>query len=116
MAVPDALKNAWLHLVMSLVFVPHDEIMSETLLLHAEVLMETGVEDIVASLSEKPLMENTVMLPSELFSLMGLKLLQDTTAGLPDISRIYSAFLESVVSKFMRVASYPKQLELNMTF
>lgn len=98
MTIPDALKNAWLHLVMSLIFVQHDEVMSENILISAESLLETGIEEIVTSLCDKPLMENTVMLPMELFSLMALKLLQDTTAGLPDISRIYSAYLESVVS------------------
>ncbi|KAL1851985.1 hypothetical protein Daus18300_012408 [Diaporthe australafricana] len=98
MVIPDGLKNAWLHLTMGLIFVPYDEDMSETLLLYAQLLMEEGIEEIVKSLSAKSLTENSLILPMELFSLMGLKLLQDSTAGLPDISHTYSAYLESVAA------------------
>ncbi|KAI7774753.1 hypothetical protein LA080_007918 [Diaporthe eres] len=98
LVVPDDLKNAWLHLTMSLIFVPHDEVMSETLLVHAQLLIEEGIENIVKSLSRKSLLENAVILPIELCTLMGLKMLQDSTAGLPDISHTYSAYLESVAA------------------
>lgn len=84
---------------MALIFVPHDEVMSETLLVQAQILIEESIENIVKSLSTKSLMENAVIFPIELFTLMGLKMLQDSTAGLPDISQTYSAYLESVVSK-----------------
>lgn len=97
--VPDELKNAWLHLTMGLIFVPHDEVMSETLLVQAQLLIEESIENIVKSLTTKSLIDNVVVLPIELFTLMGLKMLQDSTAGLPDISQTYSAYLESVVSK-----------------
>lgn len=97
--VPDDLKNAWLHLTMGLIFVPHDEVMSETLLAQAQFLIEEGIEDIVKSLSTKSLTDHAVIFPAELFTLMSLKMLQDSTAGLPDISQTYSAYLESVVSK-----------------
>lgn len=97
--VPDELKNAWLHLMMGLVFVPYDEVMSETLLVQAQLLIEDGIEHIVKALSTKSLTESAVILPIELFSLTGLKLLQDSTAGLPDISNTYSTYLQSVVSK-----------------
>lgn len=97
--VPDDLKNAWLHLTMGLIFVPLDEVMSETLLVQAQLLIEESIENIVKSLTTKSLIDNAVILPIELFTLMSLKLLQDSTAGLPDISQTYSAYLESVVSK-----------------
>ncbi|KAH8773746.1 putative Mg2+ transporter [Diaporthe sp. PMI_573] len=96
--VPDELKNAWLHLTMGFIFVPHDEVMSETLLVQAQLLIEESIENIVKSLSTNSLTENAVILPIELFTLMGLKLLQDSTAGLPDISQTYSAYLESVAA------------------
>ncbi|KAG6354803.1 hypothetical protein INS49_003884 [Diaporthe citri] len=96
--VPDDLKNAWLHLTMGLIFVPHDDVMSETLLVHAQLLIEEGIENIVKSLSGKSLMENAVISPIELCTLMGLKMLQDSTAGLPDIGHTYSAYLESVAA------------------
>lgn len=98
MTIPDDLKNAWLHLTMSLIFIPYDEVMSETLLLIAQLLIEGGIEEIVKSMFTKSLTENAVILPMELLSLMSLKMLQDSTAGLPDISQTYSAYLESVVS------------------
>lgn len=97
--VPDELKNAWLHLTMGLIFIPHDEVMSENLLVHAQLLIEEGIENIVKSLSTKSLVEDAVILPVELLSLMGLKMLQDLTAGLPDITHTYSTYLESVVSR-----------------
>lgn len=97
--IPDELKNAWLHLTMGLIFVPHDEVMSENLLIHAQLLIEEGIESIVKSLSTKSLVEDAVILPVELLSLMGLKMLQDSTAGLPDITDTYSTYLESVVSR-----------------
>lgn len=97
--IPDELKNAWLHLTMGLIFVPHDEVMSENLLVHAQLLIEEGIESIVKSLSTKSLVEDAVILPVELLSLMGLKMLQDSTAGLPDITDTYSTYLESVVSR-----------------
>jgi hypothetical protein len=97
--VPDELKNAWLHLTMGLIFVPYDEVMSETLLIQAQLLIEESIDNIVKSLSTKSLTENAVILPLELFTLMGLKMLQDSPAGLPDVSQTYSAYLESVVSK-----------------
>lgn len=84
---------------MGLIFVPYDEVMSETLLAHAQLLIEEGIENIVKSLSRKSLMENAVILPIELCTLMGLKMLQDSTAGLPDISHTYFTYLKSVVSK-----------------
>lgn len=99
--IPDELKNAWLHLTMGLIFVPHDEVMSENLLIHAQLLIEEGIQGIVKSLSTKSLVEVAVILPVELLSLMGLKMLQDSTAGLPDITETYSTYLESVVSRFI---------------
>ncbi|KAJ0117452.1 hypothetical protein J7T55_003866 [Diaporthe amygdali] len=98
MTIPDDFKNAWLHLTMSLIFVPYDEVMSETLLLIAQLLIEGGIEEIVKSMFTKSLTENAVILPMELLSLMSLKMLQDSTAGLPDISQTYSAYLESVAA------------------
>lgn len=97
--VPDELKNAWLHLTMGLIFVPYDEVMSENLLVDAQLLIEDAIENIVKTLSTKSLMESAVILPVELFSLTLLKILQDSTAGLPDLSHTYSTYLESVVSK-----------------
>ncbi len=96
--VPDELIQAWIHLLMGLIYLPKDQFKSERLIDYAKSLLGKGINAIIMSLSEKSLLENSVVLPLEIVSLMSLKLLQDITQSHPDISKTYYSYLDAVVS------------------
>ncbi|KAF3762955.1 putative Mg2+ transporter [Cryphonectria parasitica EP155] len=95
-AVPKEIIEGWIHLLMSLIYLPKANEKSERLLDDAKALIRSGMAAVVRSLSAKSLLDNSVLLPLELLSLLNLKLLQDMTVGRPDISECYSASLEEM--------------------
>jgi len=96
--VPDKLIGAWIHLLMGLIYLPKDLDKSERRIDDAKSLLYEGINTIVMSLSEKSLLENSVVLPLEIVALMSLTLLQDITQSHPDISKTYYSYLSAVVS------------------
>jgi hypothetical protein len=90
--------DAWLHLLMGLIYLPKVQSESERRMKGAKLLIDKGIKAIVESLPGKPLLEKSVVLPLEIVSLMSLKLLQDVTPPGSDIIKTYSDFLEKVVS------------------
>lgn len=97
--VPDTLIQAWIHLLMGLIYATNDYV-REQLFETARQLIEKGATVIIESLAKKKpsLLDQSTVLPQELFSLISLRLLQDVTAGSPDIDRTYSTYLNSLVS------------------
>lgn len=83
---------------MSFIHLPRDNYLGETILREARLLIGDGMNKMVKSSSTKTLLERSVVLPLEIVSLISLKLLQDVTRGLPDISETYSSYIESIVS------------------
>ncbi|KAK3317448.1 hypothetical protein B0T19DRAFT_434993 [Cercophora scortea] len=96
--VPVEIIDAWLHILLGLVNLPKDQDKAETLMDGANSLLNEGLSSIVKSVSKGSLLESSVVLPLELVSLMSLKLLGDSTLGLPDISETYSTCLAAVES------------------
>ena len=99
--VPNEVIEGWIHLLMSLIYMLKDYEKGERLLDHAKTLVRSGMASVVCSLSAKPLLDNSVILPLELLSLLNLKLLQDVTVGRPNISECYSASLKEMVGQDM---------------
>ncbi|KAI1370582.1 hypothetical protein F4677DRAFT_457763 [Hypoxylon crocopeplum] len=95
-AVPKEIVEGWIHLLMGLIYLLKDHDKSDRLLNNARDLIRSGMATIIRSLSDKSLLDSSVVLPLELLSLLSLKLLQDFTVGMPDISECYSACLSSV--------------------
>ncbi|KAK3492602.1 uncharacterized protein B0T23DRAFT_146058 [Neurospora hispaniola] len=97
--VPDQLIDGWLHLLLGLSYMSTDPERASTFLdLHAKPLISQGLNAIVKDMAKKPLLENSVVLPQELVSLISRKLLTDVTPGLPNISQTYSAYLSAIES------------------
>lgn len=99
LAVPKEMIEGWIHLLMGLVHLANETDKSDRLLEDAKTLIRSGMAIVVNSLSEKSLINNSIVLPLELLSLVSLKLLQDITLGKPDISECYSASLETMVGR-----------------
>ncbi|RYO78437.1 hypothetical protein DL766_001500 [Monosporascus sp. MC13-8B] len=93
-AVPKEIVEGWIHLLMGLVYLPKDYDKSDPLVDDAKILIHSGMAAVVRSLSDKSLLDSSVILPLELLSLLSLKLLQDVTVGMPNISECYSACLD----------------------
>lgn len=83
---------------MALVCSLQDIDKSERLINDTTTLLKEGMKLVIQDLSKKPLIDRSVVLPLELVSLISLRLLQDVTPGVLDISKTYSAALEVVVS------------------
>lgn len=83
---------------MALVCSLQDIDKSERLVNDTTTLLKEGMKLVIQDLSKKPLIDRSVVLPLELVSLISLRLLQDVTPGVLDISKTYSAVLEVVVS------------------
>lgn len=97
--MPKELVEAWIHLLMGLIYRPTNFDRSDRLVDDAKNLMNSGMVAVVHALSEKPLLDSAVVLPQELLSLLSLKLLQDTTVGMPDIGECYFTCLYTMVSE-----------------
>ncbi|KAK4236126.1 hypothetical protein C8A03DRAFT_17193 [Achaetomium macrosporum] len=95
-AVPKEIVEGWIHLLMALVYRPIDGAKSDRLFHDAKGLIQNGMAAVIRSLSDKSLLDSSVVLPQELFSLLGLRLLRDSTMGMPDISECYSACLDEL--------------------
>jgi hypothetical protein len=96
-AVPKELVEGWIHLLMALIYLPRDDDKSERLLDDARALIPSGMAAVIRGLSDKTLLDNSIVLPLELVSLMSLRLLQDSTLGMQDASQCYSTCLEELV-------------------
>jgi len=103
--VPDELIDAWVHLLLGLVnyrstkanpFAPPS--MASSILGHATLLLEKGLDSVVRSLSKTQLMDHAIVPPMGIASLVSLRLLGNASQPLPDITETYSSYLRLVVS------------------
>lgn len=98
--VPELIVDSWIHLLMGLIYLSdyrtYDR--GDRLLDIAQQLIHGGMAAMVRSLSNKSLLGNSVVLPLELLSLLSLKVLQDVTKDMPNITEIYSESLGEMVS------------------
>jgi hypothetical protein len=103
--VPNEIVEGWIHLLMALVYLPKDDDKSDRLFNDAKTLIYSGMAAVIRSLSESSLLDSSVFLPQELVSLLSLKLLRDSTLGMPDVSQCYSACLDELVSFSQELAA-----------
>jgi hypothetical protein len=96
--VPMALVNAWVHIILSLATFPTDWRRCLELAERAKLEMNIVMDKVVAARSEPRGLQNLVVLPFDLVSLIGMKLSRDITPGLPDLSATYGSYLNSIVS------------------
>jgi hypothetical protein len=97
--VPYHFVRAWPHLVMAMICFPTNVLRGDRLVGDVSKLLEEGMKVVVQDLAKKPLLSYSMVLPLELLSLMSLRLLQDVTPGVVDISKTYSSALEALVSR-----------------
>jgi hypothetical protein len=97
--IPEEFAQAWLHFLMSIIHSPHNEPASTEQLEVAGTLMMTGMRMIIESLSQKSLLEKSVVLPLEIVSLISLTLLKDVTGKYTNISVAYSEYLKALVRR-----------------
>ncbi|KAK4641757.1 LOW QUALITY PROTEIN: hypothetical protein QC761_503640 [Podospora bellae-mahoneyi] len=81
--VPTQIIDAWIHLLLGLASFPRDSDRSERLIGDARRAATEGANIIITSLSPKSLVENSVILPLEIFSLISLKVIQ-SAPNVPD--------------------------------
>jgi hypothetical protein len=99
--VPMALVNAWMHIILSLATFPIDSGRCYNLAERAKLDMNSVMNQVIAARSEPLNLQNLVVLPFDLVSLIGMKLSRDITPGLPDISATYGSYLNSIVSNLI---------------
>ena len=94
--VPKEIVEGWIHLLMGFIYLLTEPDTHYRLTDDANTLIRAGITTMVRSLSEKSLLESSVVLP--LMSLLSLDLLQDVTKGTQDITAIYFESLHEMVS------------------
>ncbi|GAB1317897.1 Mg2+ transporter [Madurella fahalii] len=99
LAVPKELVQGWIHLLMSVIYLPRDRDKTEQLIDDGKTLIKNGMSAVVQSLSEQPLLDHSVVMPLELVSMISLRLLQDITLGMPDMYDCYSSHLDALESE-----------------
>jgi hypothetical protein len=109
---PTDLVGTWMHIVLALATYSSDSARFLELIEKAGSELKQGLETMINAMSETTSMklENTVVLPLDLVLLMSMRLLQDVTPGLPDISATYWSSLLLMVSRSPPLGRYPKPL------
>ncbi|KAK4171461.1 hypothetical protein QBC36DRAFT_199299, partial [Triangularia setosa] len=112
---PTQIIDAWIHLILGLVSFQRDSERSERLIYDARRSAAEGANIIISSLSAKSLMENSVILPLEIFSLISLKLIQsvpnvldlhsDRERASSNIAQIYRNCLDEIEADLSRKPS-----------
>lgn len=96
---PTQILEAWIYLILANI---HSSTDLDTFLSYldtATTLLQSGIRKILKSLSTSTLLTVSSVLPTELLSMMGLKVLKDVTSmsGSINISKIYSQCIEDLV-------------------
>ncbi|KAK3385827.1 hypothetical protein B0H63DRAFT_394118 [Podospora didyma] len=91
--VPKELIEGWIHFLMGFIYMPTDPIKTDRLIDDAKTLINAGMAVMIYALSDKSLLDCSVLMPLELLSLTSLRLLRDATVGMPDITSCYSSSL-----------------------
>lgn len=89
--------NAWIHLLMGLIYLPVNDKRSDRLLYNATALVSSTTTSIVLSRSSKTLLDLSVVLPLEIVFLFSLTLLQDEVERPLDITKCYAESLGKIV-------------------
>jgi hypothetical protein len=98
---PSVLVDAWIHITLALATFPSNPNRSVELARRAGSDISTGTDEIIEGRSERLRLQSLVVLPFDLLSLIGRKLLRDVTPGLPDISSTYGSYLNMIVRSFL---------------
>lgn len=103
--VPEALPNAWVHLVMALVLymVPRLAYWKPKADVAANLLSDGEAAMLKGFLTLDSLLDNTVFTPFDLATLLVYQLGKDVTNSRPDIEQTYSQYLALLV----RLRTYP---------
>ncbi|KAI1661526.1 hypothetical protein F4813DRAFT_386056 [Daldinia decipiens] len=107
--VPKEIFEGWIHLLIGLIYLLTDYDKASHLLDGARFLIYRGMVTMVRLLSKRPLLDNSVVLPLELLSLLCMKLLQGVTVGTPNINEHYSDCLDIIE---VDIASKPSDRSL----
>jgi hypothetical protein len=97
--IPEALPNAWLHLVMALVLymVPRLGYWESKADIAASLLNDGMAAMLKCFLTFESLLENTVFTPFDLATLLVYQLEKDVTNSRPDIAQTYSQHFSLLV-------------------
>ncbi|VBB79618.1 Putative protein of unknown function [Podospora comata] len=98
---PWLLVDAWIHILLGLAISPKNTTRSEFLLDSGLSSLRQGTDTMIQSVAnsfERTLFDRSVILPTDLFSLISMQLLKDITPALPDISETYSSYLDTIES------------------
>lgn len=96
--VPDELMEAWIHLLMGLMYSPADREGWDELIEGATKLVDTALADMVMAMSDYTLRSQAVLLPMELACLISLELMTEAPPGLPSITKTYLTRLATIAS------------------
>lgn len=100
--LPAQLTRAWLHLLMCLVCYPKQERLFRRHMIIYVDLVEDGMGLVFQEISQGSLLANTVLMPTQLMSLVAFQLLQDITYLSPEINDIYLEYMSSLVRSLAR--------------
>lgn len=96
--VPDEIMQAWIYVLMGLIFMHTDTVKSSNLLEDAKSLLDEGLGEMVMAMSDRTLLEQAIVQPMELVSLMSAQLMQNPTPNLPSAADTYSSYLFIIAS------------------
>ncbi|CAM1507046.1 Fc.00g066870.m01.CDS01 [Cosmosporella sp. VM-42] len=94
--LPKEFVNAWLYLVMAMIYSASNEGPWRNRIIRATTLVSQGMRKIIKGLSDVNLLEKATVLPLEVLSLLTLGLLQDQVGKSDDICETYSQYLNSL--------------------
>ncbi|KAL2127170.1 hypothetical protein VTI74DRAFT_11210 [Chaetomium olivicolor] len=95
---PLTLVNAWVHIILAFATFPTDLKRSLALAKKAKSQINRGIQQMIAARSEPLQLQNLVLLPFDIVSLISMKLAKDITPGLPNISETYGSYLNAIDS------------------
>lgn len=94
--VPDELMEAWMHVLMGLVYFTSDREVAADLISDASSLIDESLKSMVMGMSDHKLRAQAVLLPMEFVCLISLELMSRPPPGLPDITTTYADRLAAI--------------------
>ena len=103
--MPTEFVKAWLHVVMSLILAARESDLYRGHLRKARKLIGSGIRSIMQSFVRRSLLRDSIVMPTEIATLVHLNLLRGTSSGRQkrEIAQVYIQHLNKLVSLFASV-------------
>ena len=101
MRVPEPLWKSWLHLVMSCALLASEFPAWQEHMTTALNLVDEGMQMMTRESTPYSLLDASILLPTEISSLVSLRLLKDMTGGQHDVLETYQQSMRGLVTSLL---------------